>query len=64
MKRGIPKKFVKVREGEWQHPKQEQYYYLKCCDCGLIHRLEFRLHRNRLQLRGWRVEKKKREIPG
>ena len=49
-----PKKAKQVYDGEWQ--KLPPIYFIKCCDCGLIHRLEFRLHKNRLQYRAWRVE--------
>jgi len=27
---------------EWVKPRRK-YYYMKCCDCGLTHKMEFRL---------------------
>lgn len=29
-------------------------WYLSCCDCGLVHRMEFRVHGDDLQLRAMR----------
>jgi len=26
---------------EWVQPKMEGFYLFKCCDCGLVHELEF-----------------------
>lgn len=25
-----------------------------CCDCGLVHRMDFRIHKGRAQFRAWR----------
>ena len=49
-----------VPEGEWVQPKRK-YYHMKCCDCGLVHKIEFRLikdslKRSTIQFRAWRVE--------
>lgn len=49
----LPRRFGVVRSGEWVKP--HSIYHMKCCDCGLIHRLEFRLQKNRLEFRAWRV---------
>ena len=35
-------KFKSVKSGEWQQPIRRGYK-LACCDCGLVHRLNFRL---------------------
>lgn len=32
----------KVESGEWVQPRRKNYF-VECCDCGLIHRLNFRL---------------------
>ena len=42
-----------LKDGEWVQPKRKGYR-LACCDCGLIHRMEFRLFRGRVQFRAWR----------
>ena len=55
-----------VENGEWIHPERK-YYYMKCCDCGLVHRMEFRvlkdkLHRACLEFRAWRLPIRKSTI--
>ena len=36
------KKYHIVMDGEWVHPKRKGYK-LMCCDCGLIHTINFKL---------------------
>ncbi len=60
-------KFKDVGEGEWQYPVPNGYL-MKCCDCGLVHRIDFRVvkvkkglanvqnDRYRVALRAWRVD--------
>lgn len=31
-----------VHDGDWVHPVRRDYKMV-CCDCGLVHRLDFRL---------------------
>jgi hypothetical protein len=44
----IPKDFIKhevENEGdwsEWVNPNSEQYF-MKCCDCGLVHEMQFKV---------------------
>jgi hypothetical protein len=44
----IPQDFIKhevENEGdwsEWVNPKSEQYF-MKCCDCGLVHEMQFKV---------------------
>lgn len=35
-----PKKCKKVGPGEWVQPVMKNYF-MQCCDCGLIHRMNF-----------------------
>lgn len=42
-----------VNAGEWQTPRHGGYL-MACCDCGLVHRLEFRVRRGAVQFRAWR----------
>ena len=35
-------RFKIQEEGQWVQPRMKNYY-LKCCDCGLTHRVNFRL---------------------
>ena len=39
--------------GQWIQPVRKNYK-LCCCDCGLVHRLDFRLHKRRIQFRAYR----------
>lgn len=39
--------------GEWVQPLHRAYF-LECCDCGLVHRFQFRVHKSRVQMRAWR----------
>ncbi len=36
------KKFDVAKDGEWIQPKPKGYL-MSCCDCGLVHRLDFRI---------------------
>lgn len=46
-------RFVNVGPGEWQQPVRKGYK-MACCDCGLVHNMEFRVHKGKIQIRGWR----------
>jgi hypothetical protein len=35
-------KFQKVTDGEWVRPTRRGYL-MKCCDCGLVHLMNFRV---------------------
>ena len=39
-------------DGEWVQPVAG--YKMACCDCGLIHRMEFRVRQGHVQFRAWR----------
>lgn len=51
------KTFKQVKSGEWQQPIRRGYL-MACCDCGLVHRLNFRLAkrgpRNYIQFQAFR----------
>lgn len=36
------KRFKQVTSGEWVQPRMRNYF-IKCCDCGLIHRMNFKV---------------------
>ena len=54
------KKFKKVKSKEWVQPIMKGYL-MKCCDCGLVHKMDFRIaygktkEDNRVQLRAIRL---------
>jgi hypothetical protein len=45
-------KYHQQQDGEWVQPKEG--YKMACCDCGLIHRMEFRVRGGKVQFRAWR----------
>ena len=45
-------KYYPQKDGEWMQPKRG--YKMACCDCGLVHRVEFRVVKGRVQFRAWR----------
>lgn len=49
-------KHERIEAGQWVQPIFKGYK-MTCCDCGLVHRLEFRIvgtRRQRIQFRAWR----------
>lgn len=38
----------------WVQPVVK-HYLMACCDCGLVHRMNFRLHRGRIQFKAQRA---------
>lgn len=51
------REFEPVKAGEWIKPIMRGYR-MRCCDCGLIHRLDFKVKGKRIYLRAFR------EVPG
>ena len=47
-------KFKKVKADEWQQPVKRRYKMV-CCDCGLVHWTDFRIHKGRVQFRARRA---------
>ena len=46
-------KFDIIESGEWIEPVRSGYK-LVCCDCGLVHRIDFRVWKRRIQFRLFR----------
>lgn len=45
--------YEEVEAGKWVQPIPKGYK-MECCDCGLVHTLDFRIYKGRVQLRAWR----------
>lgn len=45
-----------VEEGEWFAPNMKKYRMM-CCDCGLVHRFQFRITDSGVEFRVWRDER-------
>jgi len=50
-------RYKDVIEGEWVQPRRRNYY-MKCCDCGLVHRMNFRIRAGRIQLQAFRLRRR------
>lgn len=46
-------KFYDVGENEWVMPRRKGYKFA-CCDCGLVHDMDFRIVKGRIQFRARR----------
>jgi hypothetical protein len=42
--------YTKPKPGEWVQPV-EHGYKMACCDCGLVHKIDFRVENGRVQFR-------------
>jgi hypothetical protein len=49
-------KYERPMAGEWVQPVRKGYK-MACCDCGLVHRMDFRILNGRAQFRVWRNER-------
>jgi len=47
-------RFPKVKAGQWVQPVRRGYL-MSCCDCALVHRMDFRVVEGRVQLKAWRA---------
>lgn len=46
-----------VSDGEWVQPIRRGYQ-MECCDCGLVHRMNFRIRDGRTQFQAFRDGRK------
>lgn len=46
-------KSYQIFAGEWVQPKRRGYK-MECCDCGLIHRMNFRIKDRHIQFQAFR----------
>lgn len=46
-------KYTTPADGEWVQPVRKGYR-MRCCDCGLVHTLDFRITNGRVQFRAER----------
>ena len=54
-------RFRKLKDGEWsgrsRQRKNGMYVNkIKCCDCGLVHTVQYALTKNGLRFRAWRED--------
>jgi hypothetical protein len=46
-------KYERPKAGEWVQPVRRGYK-MACCDCGLVHNMDFRISKGRVQFRAFR----------
>jgi hypothetical protein len=46
-------KYDRPKAGEWVYPVRRGYK-MACCDCGLVHKLDFRVRKGRIEFRVFR----------
>lgn len=46
-------KYHKPNAGEWIQPVRRGYK-MRCCDCDLVHKMDFRIYKGRIQFRVFR----------
>ena len=59
----MPKKqkytFVQIEDGKWY--RMAGYTHTECCDCGLVHKEEYRIKDGHLEWRAWRDDERTEE---
>lgn len=48
--------YTRPKSGEWVQPIRKGYR-MACCDCGLVHTMDFRVHGGAIQFRAYRNER-------
>lgn len=49
-------KYEQVQDGDW-HRWHRKDNFEECCDCGLTHRVEYKVVNNQIWFRCWREDK-------
>jgi len=49
----VRRKFYEPENGEWMRPTTQEGWRHACCDCGLTHKVDFRVVRGVVHLRFW-----------
>lgn len=49
-------RYVQQYEGEWFAPRMKRWF-MRCCDCGLTHIMNFRLIGKQIQIQAYRKDK-------
>lgn len=57
MTKRLKQAYYEPQAGEWVQPIRKGYR-LACCDCSLVHTMDFRIHKGRIQFRVFRDNRK------
>ena len=55
------KEYAVVRAGQWVQPVRRGYL-MACCDCNLVHRMNFRIRVGRVQFQAFRDSNETRRL--
>lgn len=47
-------KYEQVFNGDWIEPTPQRGHFMRCCDCGLIHKMNFRVKNGKVQFQAFR----------
>lgn len=50
-------KYTQIYDGEWVEPKPQKVHKMVCCDCGLVHTINFRVVKGKVQFQAIRDKK-------
>ena len=58
----MKRRFRKLKDGQWSTRSKPHKGYgyvqkLKCCDCGLVHLMQYEVTEKGLRFRAWRQKK-------
>lgn len=50
-------RYQQAHDGDWIEPVRRKGFRIRCCDCGLVHVVNFRVRRGKLQFQVFRDSK-------
>jgi len=50
-------KYVQIYDGDWVQPRSRRGHKMRCCDCGLVHVVNFRVRGGKLQFQVFRDDR-------
>ena len=51
-------RYASIKDGALVEAKNPSRHYIKCCNCGLVHRFKFRVVKGKLQYEAHRLRKR------
>lgn len=48
------RRFAQIKDGEWFQPQMRKHL-MACCDCGLVHWMDFRVVKDNVQIKARRA---------
>lgn len=47
-------RYTQVYDGEWIRPMPQRGHKMRCCDCGLVHRMNFKVSGGKVMFQAYR----------